>query len=137
MSKKFYEKGLRFECQVDCATCCELTGGFVFISENEVKKIAGFLNCSPEEVRQFFTWSIDEQLILINGEGESCIFLENRRCTIYEVRPAQCRHFPFWPENLRSKSAWQKLARDCPGINQGKLYSEAEIRKFLKQQNDQ
>ena len=59
-------------------------------------------------------------------ETGRCIYYENG-CSIYPVRPLQCRTFPFWPEYLRSPESWDEAARRCPGVNQGRIYSKAEI----------
>ena len=41
-----------------------------------------------------------------NGD---CVFFdgEQRKCTVYEARPRQCRTWPFWDSNLRSVEAWE------------------------------
>jgi len=48
-------------------------------------------------------------------EGEWwCVFLDSRsKCTIYPVRPLQCRQFPFWPYFKRHTSG---LKETCPGV---------------------
>jgi hypothetical protein len=46
-----------------------------------------------------------------------CIYLdEDKKCTTYESRPAQCRSFPFWAENVRSDRSWKKTVSECPGL---------------------
>ena len=55
-----------------------------------------------------------------------------RKCTIYPVRPSQCRMWPFWPSNLSNPDDWNKTAQKCPGINRGRLYSYEEIEKIKK-----
>ena len=45
-----------------------------------------------------------------------CVFLRDNRCSIYPVRPKQCRTFPWWPEVVESKEAWEDTARRCEGI---------------------
>jgi len=37
-------------------------------------------------------------------------------CTIYSVRPAQCRTWPFWTHNLKTPQAWHRAASRCPGM---------------------
>ncbi len=53
-----------------------------------------------------------------------------RKCTIYAVRPSQCRAWPFWASNLASPNAWNKAAQKCSGINHGKYYSFEEIERI-------
>jgi Fe-S-cluster containining protein len=50
-----------------------------------------------------------------------------RGCSIYSVRPYQCRTWPFWPENLTTPNHWQRSAARCPGMAAGGL---KEVGKF-------
>lgn len=59
-----------------------------------------------------------------------CLFFDGR-CTIYALRPTQCRTYPFWFKHMRSVDAWNQVARDCPGIGQGRLFTEQEILSFI------
>ncbi|MEJ2053584.1 MAG: YkgJ family cysteine cluster protein [Calditrichaceae bacterium] len=130
--KRFYKyMDIRFECQADCANCCKLSNGFVFLSDIEAIKIADSLGMPQNEFLQYFTRIIDDQLCLVDGENDSCVFLENNRCTIYEGRPKQCRTYPFWPENLKSVTRWQIIGEECPGIGNGRKYTREEIEKSL------
>jgi len=67
---------------------------------------------------------------LANGD---CTFLQNedgqRGCKIYAVRPAQCRNWPFWGQNLVSQSAWNRAGQRCCGINKGEFHSFEKIEK--------
>lgn len=53
-------------------------------------------------------------------------------CSVYPVRPAQCRTYPFWPEIISSPTAWEKEAAFCPGMNKGKLFTVSEIEALAK-----
>ena len=47
-----------------------------------------------------------------------CIYLDDdKKCTTYQARPAQCKSFPFWAENVRSDRSWSKTVSECPGID--------------------
>jgi hypothetical protein len=37
----------------------------------------------------------DSFVLVLSEKGDSCMFLENNRCSIYEARPMVCRPFPF------------------------------------------
>ena len=47
--------------------------------------------------------------------GYGCVFfdMQKKMCSIYDVRPSQCRTFPFWEyfkENI------DEVVTECPGI---------------------
>jgi Fe-S-cluster containining protein len=121
----FFDKGLRFTC-TQCGKCCRGAPGTIYVSAHEVTQIAGFLKM-PEDafLREYCKPFSDSYTILEHADGR-CLFYE-AGCTLYPVRPKQCRTFPFWFENVRSVRAWALVERDCPGIGQGRLYSSEEI----------
>jgi Fe-S-cluster containining protein len=49
---------------------------------------------------------------------------------MYKARPSQCRTWPFWPENLKTKRHWESVKRvtPCPGMDSGKLVPIEQIR---------
>jgi len=61
-----------------------------------------------------------------------CVFFDEkqRRCKVYEVRPKQCRNWPFWKLNLGNREAWQRAAAQCPGIGHGRWYDERQIARI-------
>jgi len=113
----WYKEGLRFSC-TECGKCCTGAPGAVWLNEEEAQKIAAYLNLPPDR----FLRRIDGRLSLKERrgkEGHDCIFLKGKRCTVYPVRPKQCRTFPWWPQNLKSKEAWKRAAGECEGISDG------------------
>ncbi|MBI3666280.1 MAG: YkgJ family cysteine cluster protein [Acidobacteria bacterium] len=62
------------------------------------------------------------------ARADSCHFLEQDGCRIHEVKPLQCRTFPFWPEHLTSRGSWHALRRFCPGIGVGPLVQIETVR---------
>lgn len=126
---KFYSEGLYFSC-TGCGECCRLPGGAVEINLAEALKMAQYLNLSFQDFIDQYCALDENSLHLIDNPQKECIFLENDRCLVYEVRPLQCRTFPFWPENLKSEYRWKQLPDFCPGVGQGKLYGFEEIEKI-------
>lgn len=61
----------------------------------------------------------DGRFVLKSREDDGiCIHLnENQQCSIYEVRPQQCKAFPWWGENLASDRSWSQVKELCPGID--------------------
>ena len=121
-SAKWYEAGLRFEC-TQCGNCCSGPPGAVWVTEEDVRAIAEFRGVSIGEMKINHTKLLRGQLSLREFANGDCTFLdgETRRCTIYPVRPAQCRTWPFWNSNLSSPEAWEKAKCVCPGMGHGTL----------------
>ena len=112
---------MRFECQPDCAKCCEVEG-FVYLSEDDVPRIAAYLKLSQADFEAQYVFRTKHSRRLRKpGRGKQCGFLAGKRCGIHDVRPVQCRLFPFWPELVESKREWKKAGDWCPGIGQGPL----------------
>ena len=132
MSKIKVTFPVKFECQPDCVNCCTISDGFVFLTESEAVRIADFLELSEDEFLTHFTRAFDDQLVLVDNSDDRCIFLEGNKCSIYEVRPMQCRTYPFWSQNLKTQNRWHIVSQECPGIGKGSIYSVADIEQILK-----
>lgn len=130
----WYQEGLRFKC-TGCGACCTGAPGFVWIEEDEILTMAAHLKLSPEEfVRKYVRLVGDRASLreIRRGDQHDCIFLEGKRCSLYEARPRQCRQFPWWSRNLESREAWLEAARDCEGINhlEAPLHTVEEIERL-------
>ncbi len=129
-SEPWYHEGLRFQC-TQCGNCCTGAPGVVWVTEEELKSIADFRNESIGETRITHTRLIGNRVTLRDFANGDCTFLDpqSRRCTIYPVRPAQCRTWPFWNSNLESPAAWSQARVKCPGMGQGDLVQLETIRQ--------
>ena len=96
----------------------------------EMHRIAEFLGIRFRDLIKQYVRRVGERWSLIEKPTGDCIFFDSG-CTIYPVRPTQCRTFPFWKENLTNPGAWEQTAKNCEGIHQGKTYSEEEIDALL------
>lgn len=123
--KPFFKDGIRFEC-INCGLCCTGAPGEVRVTEHDVEKIAAFLELEPAVFRKKYVRRVDGGLSLKERRNGDCVFFSNG-CTIYPVRPVQCRTYPFWFRNVRTEREWKQTVKDCPGIGQGRLYSQQEI----------
>jgi uncharacterized protein len=139
----WYSDGLRFSC-TQCGNCCTGGPGYVWISDVEIDRFAAYLKMD----RVAF---LKKHCRLINGrvslkerrnhrDEYDCVFLEEieianpdgtkrskRVCTVYDVRPLQCRTWPFWDGLLATPKAWAHAAKGCPGMNVGKSYAREQI----------
>lgn len=129
----WYKEGLRFKC-TGCGECCTGAPGYVWVTLAEADEIAKTLNITQEEFIKKYTRRIGSRLSLKEHPGNfDCVFLKGKRCEIYHQRPKQCRTFPWWKEQLKSKEAWDEAAERCEGINHpdAPLISIGEIQKNL------
>ncbi|GAB4334310.1 MAG: YkgJ family cysteine cluster protein [Desulfobulbaceae bacterium] len=99
-------------------TCCRGRSGNIWVSSPEIDRIAAYLSISRIELVMTFLRSVDNRFSIRERPGDQqyeCVFLDTvaRGCTIYPVRPAQCRSFPFW-DYFRTRL--EELARECPGV---------------------
>lgn len=86
-----------FKC-ARCGNCCKWEG-YVRISERELDEIAGCLSMDPYDFSREYTRLCGDRrgLSLIENKDGSCIFYDKhaKLCMINEVKPKQCRDFPF------------------------------------------
>jgi Fe-S-cluster containining protein len=105
-----------FACQRS-GNCCAIPGGFVRATEEECAAIAARLGMSLAGFRSRYLQS--DGVTLKDGLGGRCAFLQEGReagCSIYDVRPQQCRDWPFSPRLLADKDLLALVRRTCPGI---------------------
>lgn len=128
----FFDEGLRFECQ-QCGACCTGTPGLVIATETELAAIAEVLETTPAAMlAERLAYKHYQGFRLHEHANGDCVFFGANGCAIYDVRPTQCRTWPFWFRLLRSEQNWEEAARECPGIGQGRLYTKEEIFAFLQ-----
>lgn len=124
----WYQDGLSFEC-TQCGNCCTGGPGHVWVEDEDISRIAEFLDKPIGEIRLLRTRPARGRTSLNEYANGDCTFFDPqlRRCTIYPVRPPQCRTWPFWQSNLADEAAWTQAAQKCPGIGQGDFIPLEEI----------
>ncbi len=133
----WYKDGLHFEC-TGCGGCCTGAPGFVWITPAEQKAIAKRLGMPEDKFADNYTRTIAGVRTSLNEyPSGDCYFFDpgTRRCQIYDIRPAQCRTWPFWDSVLESRAMWKLAGQRCPGCNQGPLIPLEEIEKQRKEVN--
>ncbi len=128
----WFRDGLRFEC-TRCGHCCTGAPGFVWINDAELSALAEFLGTPSNDVEKVYTRPASRGRSLREKTNGDCVFYDKMAgCTIYPVRPTQCRTWPFWESNLASPQTWKKTCQVCPGSGQGELIDTEEIVRRLK-----
>jgi len=132
MSEPWYQDGLGFRC-TRCGHCCTGAPGFVWVNDEEVAAIAEYRGEPVAETTGVYTRMAQPGRTLRERLNGDCIFYDHQQgCTIYPVRPRQCRTWPFWESNVATPEDWKETCQTCPGSGQGELVSAEEITRRLK-----
>tara|TARA_Y100001935_G_C16950676_1_gene334507 strand:+ start:113 stop:550 length:438 start_codon:yes stop_codon:yes gene_type:complete len=129
------EKGIRFKCQ-GSGNCCVSRGsyGYVYLSKKDIKTLSIGLKTTQKKFIKNYCDETDGFIHLkeLKKNKGNCIFLIDKRCSVYKSRPIQCRTWPFWAENMNTKDWNNDIAKNCPGVGKGKLIKKEEILKQIK-----
>jgi hypothetical protein len=133
VANTFWKNGVRFECQ-GTGRCCTSRGsyGYVYLTLKDRQRLAKHLKLSTAAFTRKYCAKTSDHFHLKDFK-ENCRFLKGKGCSVYEARPAQCRTWPFWPENMNAKSWTREVVSFCPGVGKGKLYSADEIKALMAQ----
>lgn len=106
--------GFTFSCTC-CGQCCS-DEGIVSFTLNEVRRAAEYLGMTRGDFIDRYLEKSGRSYVHVVDKGESCRFLENRKCVINEVKPRQCATFPFWKEYVDRDGKLVNFDRHCAGI---------------------
>jgi len=98
--------------------CCIGEPGYIWVSPKEIEAMAKHLEMDVEAfkaeylVKVGYKYTIKEIKV---GDSHHCVFFDTKinGCSMYDVRPSQCRTFPFWDYFLKNP---KKAGDECPGI---------------------
>lgn len=129
----FWKQGVRFECQ-GSGNCCTSRDdyGYVFLTLQDRRRLAAHLGIPTAVLTKQYCEKTPEEEYHLRHPELDCCFLEEKRCSVYEARPTQCRTWPFWPENMPPKVWKKEIVSSCPGIGKGRLYTAEEIERMLE-----
>ena len=124
----WYQDGLQFSC-TGCGNCCTGPAGYVWVTDDEIARIAELQDKPIGEIRLFHTRLVRGSVSLTEFANGDCTFFDptTRKCKVYTARPTQCRTWPFWRSNLRSEDAWNRVCEVCPGSGNGNLIPLEQI----------
>lgn len=132
-----YTENLKFKC-AQCKNCCCLEGGVVLLSKTDLEKLCKWAELTEEQFTKVYCRKLENAdgktyLCLKDKNKTECIFWNKEKgCEAYNMRPVQCRTYPFWTKILESKSSWEAEKTFCPGINEGNEVPQEEARAQLK-----
>lgn len=103
--------------------CCTGASGHVWLTKTDILDISRKLDLDSDTFLKKYTrwiprikrWSLIEKQ---HDDEYHCIFLDSsNKCSIYEVRPTQCRTYPYWPSVMESQKTWNEEKPLCEGID--------------------
>jgi len=131
-------EGLRFEC-TECGHCCRVRGAYahVYLNEDEIAAFARHFKLTKKQFRWRYTVQDELGWTELVFHEDRCIFLDNDsgRCGVYEVRPTQCRTFPFWRQFVRDGSWTDEVKAHCEGIGRGQPWPFEQVEDIMKKQD--
>ena len=125
----WWRDGLKFGCTA-CGRCCQ-NEGEVWMDSDEFADLSLHLQKSPLAVLNEYVEMVENGWVKIKSGDrpldDGCIFLgeDGKQCSIYEVRPIQCRTYPFWPKLIYNESLWEKEGV-VPDDVEGRHWTAAE-----------
>lgn len=126
--EKWWANGVQFECQ-GSGKCCVSHGefGYVYMTLEDRKRMAEVLGMTTREFVKEHCHKDDGIWCLKPIESGDCRFLKDKKCSVYEGRPTQCRTWPFWPDVMKAKEWSKEVAAFCPGVGKGRTWTVEEI----------
>jgi len=118
--RKFKQLAADVENAIDCtacANCCRVAK--TPITRRDAEKLAKFLGMRLGEFLRNYTLDDEEEGLILRRDDESgCVFLQDKLCSVYDARPANCELFPHMVKGDGSIPArmWQFIDRAtyCP-----------------------
>ncbi len=106
------EVSAQIDC-TQCANCCTIMG--TGVTPEEIERLAPVLGLTPQEFEKRHTETeFGERSI----STCPCPFLKDKRCSVYEQRPATCREYPhLFKEDISSRMMQVVYNADCCPID--------------------
>ncbi|MEA1993902.1 MAG: YkgJ family cysteine cluster protein [Euryarchaeota archaeon] len=122
-------KDQRFECQ-QCGECCK--SRWVPLTLSDILRIK---NEAPSE-EFLLVWNEKELVIERREWDNGCVFLEDNKCSIHEIKPLICRLYPIAVSELpllkkkenvpyrlkNGKRVYLYVDESCKGIGKGEKF---------------
>ncbi len=132
----WYKNGIKFKC-TQCGKCCTGGPGYVWVSKEDCMQISKHLGIDIVVFYRNYLKKIGSKYSLKEHKNFDYIFLKDKKCSIYEVRPIQCKTFPWWPHFLESSDNFNDVKNHWEGINHidGDLVSFEKIQNSVNKHN--
>jgi|YelNatPaOPRAMG01_1025707.scaffolds.fasta_scaffold125103_2 Fe-S-cluster containining protein len=129
-----YPENVSFACN-GCGLCCGDTAHktrHILLLESEAEAISA-QTCRPiEDFAEEISGTAPYVYQMKKPKEGKCIFLENNRCIIYELRPLICRFYPFELKFDQDRGRYVfSYTLECPTINKGKALAKKDFEELF------
>lgn len=100
--KRFNHIVNQVEKKIDCTTCgncCKVLSPDLY--EEDIRRISNILKISEKKFEDMYLNCENEGLFQF--KKSPCPFLEQNKCTIYPVRPEECKQYPNLDKNIANR----------------------------------
>ena len=121
----WFKDGLKFRCTM-CGDCCTGQAGRRLGQRRRGRGHSPLTSAKNRRSGfcEWYTHMVGDRRSLVEKPNGDCIFYERAKgCTVYAVRPRQCRTWPFWESNLARQQTWKDTCKVCPGSGPGRPHS--------------
>ena len=100
--------------------CCRGSSGYIWTSLDEQAAVAQHFSLSLQEFQRRYVERVGDLYsfteVVIGKDDYACVFFDvkKQQCSIYELRPKQCRTYPFWST---FKKFPELVLKECPGTH--------------------
>ena len=93
------------DCNTCGAKCCKILKE-VWVTDEDIERISSRTGLKLEEFAVF-----DRKVYILIRKNDSCLFLENDKCKIYDFKPKVCNEFICDKDEafLRRVKLWQNM----------------------------
>jgi len=96
--------GKKFKC-TQCGACCKWEG-VVVLTPKDIDRLTKSLDEDKEEFLKKYTTTQGKNTVLSNKPNtNTCVFLKNNKCSVWDDKPKQCADYPI------------KYEKRCPGFH--------------------
>src|SRR5262249_10752238 len=132
---------LKFEC-TRCGKCCHQPSGHTTLSPTDVRRLAAFFAIDAKHFIQKYCYFLKTKIMQCGREifetwelclqknDRGCLFLDDKLCSVQDLKPLACRAFPFVGSVEYIKLCVEDQSY-CEGFGRGKSYSEEQVRLEL------
>lgn len=138
-----YPKDVRFKCE-RCGICCGDTRDkvrLILLLKIEARTISQKTLMGVSEFSEQIEGFEPYVYAMKKTEEGRCIFMRDKLCSIYRVRPLICRFYPFQLQGLSTDRYGFTYTNECPGIGKGtylkRKFFEKMFRNFTKTMGDE